>query len=448
MKRLLKKLIYSVFIFLFITGMSTSCTKAATPKLDNTYVAVAIQENTTVSLNGVSTKASIVSDASLKKKKKTKKVIYWAVKNPVTASITASKNKVTITGQKDGTTTVKAKYNGKTYSIAVRVHTPEESISAKPVDLTLTKEIPSYWKNELDDSASRANGRIEKGVANFFYITDTHWGANTKNSPAMIDLLSDKLGIPLTICGGDVINGTYENSKEGQAELESFYNAFKNVKIFSAIGNHDKNSHSKSVPASAHLKNSLVYDIMLEQVEDFGTTSKNLNYAYTDDTDNKVRYISFYYDQTHPSVYTKATEKWIDKRVKELNKDWTVILISHAYWKYAKAGKSCKVPAKSSDIAKHMLSLQKNSKATIAAWMVGHNHRDMSTTLTDVSGTNRLNIISTNCDAFEKSEIQGGITMKKGTTSEQAFDIVQIDTIKKRLHMIRVGAGEDRDFYY
>lgn len=35
-----------------------------------------------------------------------------------------------------------------------------------------------------------------------------------------------------------------------------------------------------------------------------------------------------------------------------------------------------------------------------------------------------------------------------GTTSEQAFDIVCIDIVQKQINMIRIGAGENRQFNY
>lgn len=444
----MKRSIYIIIVFLLCIGSFTFVTKAASPKLSSKEAKLKVQNSVTVELKNVSKKGTIVTDASLKKKKKTKKTIYWSVKNPITASIKVKKNKVTITGWKAGTTTVKAKYNGKIYSIGVTVKKASDSLSPKSVSLIMNEDIPAYWESELEDAAGKALARKNTNIASFFYITDTHWDANSKKSPAMINLLSETLDIPLTLCGGDVITGTHETSIEGQKELSSFYNSFKNVSIFSAIGNHDTNSNGKNVPKTAPIKQTTVYDIIFKRIESFGKTSKNLDYAYTDDAENKVRYISFYYDEAHPELYTKDIQRWVDNRVKELDKDWSVILISHAYWKYAKPKENCTIPSKSAQIAKHLLSLQKDSKATIAAWMVGHNHRDMSKTLTDESGTNRLTIISTNCDAFEKSAIQGGENMKKGTISEQAFDIVMVDTTKKRLHMIRVGAGKDRVFYY
>ena len=129
------------------------------------------------------------------------------------------------------------------------------------------------------------------------------------------------------------------------------------------------------------------------------------------------------------------------------------------------------------------MELQNTVKADVAAWMVGHCHRDLSSFLTyqenKTSGTptvteepaktttgdvadgnspvkeeqqtkknSTLLVISTNCDTYKQSTPWGGYTMEAGTDTEQAFEIVQIDTKRHKLYLTRVGAGVDRTFQY
>jgi hypothetical protein len=48
------------------------------------------------------------------------------------------------------------------------------------------------------------------------------------------------------------------------------------------------------------------------------------------------------------------------------------------------------------------------------------------------------------------SDIQelSGLTRTRGTTSEQAFDVVSVDFINKTIKLTRVGAGANREFTY
>ncbi len=448
MRNHVRKLLCFLILLVFLLNTTTACTKAATPKLSKTSGKMEIQKSVTITLNGVSKKAVILKDADLLKKKSTTKYIYWSTKDPVTASIKASKNKVTITGRKAGKTTVRARYKGKNYNIAVTVTAPKENLSVEDVSVTLAKDIPKYWAGELSDSINKANARTGSGVATTLYFTDTHWEANAQHSPQIINFLNKMLHTPIAIFGGDVITGTHATAKEAKAEVNSFYKSFSDVNLFSTVGNHDRNNHDTKLSSKVHLSTNEIYDMMIKPEEAFAKTTGNLNNAYTDDKANKVRYVMFYYDVKHPEYYTNSVQSWVDKRVKELDASWTVILVSHAYWDYAKPDQTCAIPAKSKEIASHLLTLEKESDATIAAWLVGHTHRDLNKTITDKSGTTRLNITSFNCDAYQKSLYTGANTMKKGTDTEQSMNIMQIDTNKKRIYLTRVGAGKDNVIYY
>ena len=71
----------------------------------------------------------------------------------------------------------------------------------------------------------------------------------------------------------------------------------------------------------------------------------------------------------------------------------------------------------------------------------GHNHVDGC-----IRTDGGLNVISTTCDAYGAPE--GGVVRAKGTITEQAFDVVNIDYENKKIYMTRIGAGEDRVFSY
>ena len=71
----------------------------------------------------------------------------------------------------------------------------------------------------------------------------------------------------------------------------------------------------------------------------------------------------------------------------------------------------------------------------------GHAHIDYS-----FNTPGGIPVILTTCD----SDIQesGGLTRTRGTTTEQAFDVVLINYDTRTIKLVRVGAGSDRTFTY
>ena len=88
--------------------------------------------------------------------------------------------------------------------------------------------------------------------------------------------------------------------------------------------------------------------------------------------------------------------------------------------------------AKTGEFASH--------KGKILCWVSGHAHRDA---LIEWHGTH---MVVTNADCFVKSE--GAQTRTLGTTSEQCFDIFCVDKKAKKVKIVRIGAGENREFNF
>ena len=78
--------------------------------------------------------------------------------------------------------------------------------------------------------------------------------------------------------------------------------------------------------------------------------------------------------------------------------------------------------------------------AEFACYLCGHIHTDHSLKIEvpTQSGTTRsYYIIARTTDAYARNH---AATMTLGTTTEQAFDVVHIDTAAKNVHIERVGA--------
>lgn len=434
------------------------------PKLDYSTAALGVKNKKTITFKGKrkSATSQIVDWNTIFSKPDTQNVLYWAVKDSDIATI-SKKNSTTITvkGEKVGTTYVRLKYRGKLYQCQVKV------------------VIPSYWNAEMNVSVDTVLAREENNpsMAKFIYMTDSHWKSNAQRSPALIHSLSQKLDIPFTVFGGDAITSHHDSQESAIAELKDFYAQFDG-NVLSTTGNHDWNTESNDNVIS-YLTEDQLFKLMYDKQTTFAVTENNGKCAYLDDFQHKVRYISFYFDtRTNIEPYVSW---WVDNHIKELPEGWTVMLFSHAYYCASKLGAVEKTIPGAKEYAEHLLELQNLAQADVAVWMVGHCHRNLSSMLTyqekagsddaevtedaavtvtqgalqpeqDSGQTSKeaptLLVVSTNCDTYKQSTPWGGDSMTLGTDTEQAFEIVQIDTNNRHLYLTRVGAGEDRSFYY
>ena len=328
----------------------------------------------------------------------------------------------------------------------------------------LAAGIPKYWNEEINNAVKTFKNTA--GQSTFLYFTDSHWAANTQHSPAIISYLYDKLNFPFVVFGGDVIAGTYEKTKDAIAEVEDFYGRFdEHINIMSTTGNHDYNTSSGDI---APLTEKKVYELIYKREKQFATVAQYGRCAYTDDTANKVRYISMYFDayldneipqmgMDYGKAYPSQSElDWLKATVQDsrLDKNWTIVLFTHGYWNFVKKGSTPTPTAAGAKFGDYLLNLQADSatKADIGCWLVGHTHRDMSTVIKNDSG--KIRIICTNCDTYVDGKMSrdsgywGGWTMTKGHDTEQVIDMVRIDTVNKKIHLVRVGAGKDRNYSY
>lgn len=314
-------------------------------------------------------------------------------------------------------------------------------------------DVPAYWDAEIEASiVSIKQHELEckNNLAEFFFITDTHWKENAGHSGEIVGYMSERLEIPLVVFGGDAIYTTAADKGAGIEELRTFFHAYnKGFNLLATIGNHDWNANgidSSDTEAMAEHEITLpeLYTLFSRRVENFGGTRKSLYTSYVDNLDQRVRFIQFHApysteDVTLAEVRQLVTE--LDDAISVLGGEWTVVLFSHTYW-YPTSGDptTMTVGYWGNRIVSFINGIQTN--ATIAAWIVGHCHSDHSTTV------NGLRIISTSCDIYSQSSVYGGPTMVLGTDTEQCIDCYQIDTHNKKIYITRIGAGDDREYTY
>lgn len=304
--------------------------------------------------------------------------------------------------------------------------------------------FPSYWNTTIDNAVQDIkNGllSLENGDC-FVFITDQHWNSNAQYSSPLIDYIAKKTGIYNVFVGGDIVKSNNATQLGAFTEMTDYLGSFRNkdVRIFSTLGNHDGNHVAQGVPA-AILNIDQQYNALIKPEEEWLDTEGTAYCNVYDNESQKIRYIQFWY--TVDSGYNATVESKLTTAIESAGSGWTVIIMSHAYWTIQ--GGSDVVPTAATTYANAILASIDNTAATVPLWIVGHIHKDKTDTLTSTGGKT-LRIISTTTDAYGQNP--SSPSMSAGTTTEQAFDVYQIDTVNKTINIVRVGAGNDRNYSY
>lgn len=335
-------------------------------------------------------------------------------------------------------------------------HECMSEVVVQHIDFVFDRPLGNYWQAELSDAISKieANRKNSGSLSEFFILTDSHWPDNANFSPALISYLADKVESYNVVFLGDIIR-RYNAVKQDAIddEINAFYYALEGyskvgeqLKIFTTLGNHDRNGSSNCPDVNLRLTEQEAYDLYIKRVEEFGVTVEgDPNKSYFDDTENKVRYIQFYFtgslNNMIEDAYVDAGLAWVEEQVKALDSDWTVLLFTHGVFNGSK-GTANEYTQKDQEVIRRILALQGEADAEIALWATGHQHEDRNEILYDSNG-NKVRLLCFNADAYGNSNSVGSYKMAVGSIMEQSFGFFQIDTANEVAYFTRLGAGGD-----
>lgn len=291
-----------------------------------------------------------------------------------------------------------------------------------------SRGIPEYWYDTVRSKISTYNNNnaiVGKHGVSFAFISDTHWSANAKHSTELLNYICNHSNLDMVIHDGDFVVDSLNN-------IRDFVNAIeKPVKLLPCVGNHEYDNN-------LNYTDDELWSAGFKRSESLYEGNTGFNYYY-DNEFQKVRFIVLdYADANAVSFFTQ--------HVAELPSGWTVVLLCHEYWGDRASASD---PFTASTIGQALVNAIDTNyniwNAKIACYLVGHIHQDKYTVT--ASG---VPIISINCDAYQDGQSfnWGGYKMTLGTTTEQCFDLVNIDTANRVIYMTRVGAGSDRQFTY
>ena len=296
------------------------------------------------------------------------------------------------------------------------------------------EHVPGYYITHLnakENTIKLIESKIGSTREEFAWITDMHIESNTNHAPALINHIMQNTGTDKIFFTGDAYNGVMPKDI-AKKTIEMFKKMWPSKcldKFYYVVGNHEWNDPSKNRPELRLAEG----DLSSLYYWNDSVSKSGLTY-YFDDSTKKVRHICMNceYDCGVVSESAKAVSM-----IKSTPDGWTVVLFSHPG-----TGEDTSTMHSIWDRMKTVAdALAANaSRLKVVGIFSGHIHAD---NLFKYSG---INICSLTCDSWEQE--YGGLTRQKGTITEQAFDIVNIDLINRHVYLTRIGAGSDREFNY
>lgn len=351
----------------------------------------------------------------------------------------------------------------------------------------LATSIPEYWEEHLAEKiATIRKNQIKAGRdgASVGLISDIHWNINAHHSAALMEKVLTDCAIPYYFDAGDIVSGA------GICPPQNIINdLIRTQKLFANIqhkrlvtqGNHDTCYSTFQAPkyyaqciTASELYN-YCYRVMSQYPDRvFGPTG---TYYYVDNDVQKMRYIVLDThivpsDEEHEDgtpVYHKANIsimqrelQWLAEKALDVPAtDWSVILCTHEVPAETGLGpknykavkeivdafrrhKACEITTHYEDAPwcdAHIVCDFTGRGGNFVAWVGGHAHHDL---LKDFDGIQAMTV---NCDCTHNSN-KSAFEHVRGTTTEQAFDVLTVDKKNHKVYVTRIGCGEDREFEY
>lgn len=350
--------------------------------------------------------------------------------------------------------------------------------------------IPSYWQEHVSKKIKQITAKqkeIGKDCISFALITDIHWSFNAQHSGAILTKVMKECDIPFFFNGGDTFAGFPFCSKESIfQDIQNYRKAFAQIeeRCLLVMGNHDAAFTTKPDVSACYNENlskaelSSCYFDFLKRYPNrtFGDDA----YYFVDDTTQKTRYIvlnthDIPSDEKDENGFAKYNSfrlfcirqpqlQWLAHVALDVpSQDWSVVLCSHenpnvvkqkhlthnnpmltgiinAFKKHTRF--SMKTQFDDEPFCNAEIDVDYTNKGgDFIAWLGGHEHLDILQTVDDIV------CVTTRSDAVR---LDGGRVPERiiGTDSEHSFDVFLVDKHTRKATVIRVGFGEDREFYY
>ena len=313
------------------------------------------------------------------------------------------------------------------------------------------EKLPTYYDSYIDGQVGTINNNLAEAPNgdSFVFISDIHVDGNANNSPALIEKIINNTSIDKVFLNGDYIQQEHTKAL-ALDKINSTINryTYHNAKTFRVVGNHEFNTNGSDAEAPELSWDELYYPIIKPNENIITRQSNGLGYIYINEA-QKIKYMIGTYNKA--GGMDLASIRFLLNHIADTPADYTLVFINHGGLNpngSYQSGFDTIVEVCDAIRNKTTWSWAYNTfdfsnvTYTVACILVGHHHKDFYK-VTD-SG---LPIIAITTDAYQYNE-DVGVTRALHGLSEQAFDVVTINSTAKTIKLTRIGGGSSRSFTY
>lgn len=278
---------------------------------------------------------------------------------------------------------------------------------------------------------------IDDGDIKFAVVADSHLDNSLPETLKNIKMVDKTVHFDFMLHLGDFLNGNIPKGyteKIFKEQIKLFEDAIDG-KFFPTQGNHDGYTDFKNT------------DMATDELWEYATGRKP--YYFEDFGDLRIVSVcSFTYEYDENGNFKKLYKilpsqiEWLEKTALNTNK--TVIFISHS------APLTSLYEKGMTPILEAVLRAKEKFGFNIAGWFIGHYHGDYTF---KAYGINFFVVASETAyvpQLWGFSEKEPEVYPKRvlGTTTEDLWDAVTLNTAKRKIKLFRFGAGESREVNY
>lgn len=301
----------------------------------------------------------------------------------------------------------------------------------------------------------------------FIFVTDYHSIRNAKQSHKLIKYICKNTGISDVIFGGDAFQN-WRNLSQSMREISKVYDTLRdatNGRFFCVYGNHEWNDITGQEDTAAGVTQMTVRSLYgvggIDELGDY----------YVDNEICKTR-IFFLACDVAASIPWESI-LWLGNQLNSIPSGYFAMVICHCGILNGSSGIYQKNTYE--QVSKLLGAYDKHTIVTLAdgggnikgsfnytastgnaiCYLSGHVHEDL--VITKAADANGVLAFTTTGDLYKNAsgthysfvnEEGNTLVRNVGTIYENAFDVIHIDTVARKIYCIRIGAGVDREFEF
>lgn len=314
-------------------------------------------------------------------------------------------------------------------------------------------DYSSYLKHDYDKMCRILDNYVKDSCVFVGFITDLHYSSKGSgyretvlrrgvfNALHVLRDLTERYNFSLVVMGGDYIQ--LQSPSSGRQTYQQGVDCVKDAVNFSKVmqaptfllrGNHEVNYYGGSTGYGMTAAD--FYNCATIGASDEFVLDGQNNWAYYDDENSYMRYVFL---DVVDTIVREKQYKWLQQTVlKTIPKDFSVMFFSHV--PLANMG-----DRKGNLCYRYLIDQTKRGGHDIVACVSGHIHSDWHCVENGVLYTTTLQ-----AGFLTSKESEDGILYehRKKCSEESAFDVLAIDKKNRKIHFVRFGLGNDREYDY